>query len=126
MERMGKEICLDTDILIDLLDGEEKIPDKFIDFKIHITSISAFEYSLGKVSYDQSLEVLSKFVILDLGIKEGILAADIFKDLKGKNLELDFRDVMIASICIINDVPLFTRNLNHFQRLKEYGLKLVE
>ena len=70
--------------------------------------------------------MLAPFNILSLNKKESILAADIFKKLNKKALGLDFRDIMIASICISNNVSLLTKNFKHFERLKEYGLKLFE
>lgn len=126
MERMGKEICLDSDILIDLLNGVKSILEGYKDFKIYITSISAFEYALGKVSYEESLEVLSKFIVLKLELEDGILSADIYKKLRIKAIEVEFRDIMIASICINNKIPLLTKNKKHFERFLIYGLKLVD
>ena len=58
--------------------------------------------------------------------KEGLLAARILKELQRTGREIEFRDIMIASICITNNIPLLTKNLKHFNRLKEHGLKLYE
>lgn len=126
MEGMGKEICLDSDILIDILDGKIAIIDNYKDYKIFITSISAFEYALGKVSYEQSIEVLSKFIILRFGLSDGVLSADIYKKLRKIGKEVEFRDAMIASICINNKIALLTRNKKHFSRFVEYGLKIAD
>lgn len=125
MEGMGKEICLDSDILIDILDGEKLILDDYKDFKIFITSISAFEYALGKVSYEQSIEVLSKFFALKLEVIDAVLSADIYKKLRNMGKEVEFRDIMIASICINNNITLLTRNKKHFSRFVDYGLKII-
>ena len=126
MEKVGKEICLDSDVLIDLINGDKSILNWFQDYKISITSISSFEFALGNITTEEANELLAPFNILSLNKKESILAADIFKKLNKKALGLDFRDIMIASICISNNVSLLTKNFKHFKRLKEYGLKLFE
>ena len=41
-----------------------------------------------------------------------------------KGMEVEFRDIMIASICINRDIPLLKNNKKHFERLKGEGLKL--
>ncbi len=38
---------------------------------------------------------------------------------------LDERDLIIGAICIANNIPLWTGNIKHFKKLKEYGLNLV-
>ena len=43
---------------------------------------------------------------------------------KGKILDL--RDLFIASLCINEGIELLTYNTKHFERLKEFGLILVE
>lgn len=126
MEKVGKEICLDSDVLIDLLNGDKNILKEFKNYVIYITSISAFEYSLGNVSSEESFEVLSKFAVLPFTMSDGILSGILFKKLRKKAFEVEFRDVMIASICINNRITLLTRNKKHFERFKEDGLKLVE
>jgi len=123
---MGTEICLDSDVLIDFLNGDKSILEGFENFAIYITSISAFEYSLGKVSYEESLEVLSKFFVLPLKLVDGILSGDISKRLKKDGKEVEFRDVMIASICINNNIPLLTKNKKQFERFEEEGLELFK
>ena len=42
MEKVGKEICLDSDVLIDLINEDKSILNWFQDYKISITSISSF------------------------------------------------------------------------------------
>lgn len=122
---MGKEICLDSDILIDILDGENQVLNNYKDYRIFITSISAFEYALGKVSYEQSMEVLFKFFVLKLELIDAILSASIYKKLRNVGKEVEFRDIMIASICINNKITLLTKNKKHFSRFVDYGLKVI-
>ena len=49
----------------------------------------------------------------------------ILRDLKKKGKLLDIRDVFVGSICIARDLPLLTYNSRHFNRLKDYGLKML-
>ncbi len=52
------------------------------------------------------------------------ISGEILSKLEKKGEAIDFRDVMIASIVIENDVALYTRNVKHFERVE--GLKLYE
>ena len=52
------------------------------------------------------------------------ISGEILSKLEKKREVIDFRDVMIASIVIENDVALYTRNVKHFKRVE--GLKLYE
>lgn len=126
MEKVGKQICLDSDALIDLLNGDKSIIEGLTDYIIYITSISAFEYSLGNLTSQESTDSLSPFKILSLKKEDGILSANLFKKYRKRGLEIEFRDVMIAAICINNNISLLTFNKKHFERLKEDGLKLFE
>ena len=123
---MAEKICLDTDVLIDLINGDnniEKIINKYDE--IYITSTSVFEFCNGKVDIEKYKINLRKFKILQFDFDGAIKSSTIFRSLKEFGSLTDMGDIMIAGICIINNITLLTRNKKHFERVTNLGLKLV-
>ena len=52
------------------------------------------------------------------------IAGKIMSKLRREQKSLEIRDLFIGAIRIENNVPLITRNISHFERLK--NLKIVE
>jgi predicted nucleic acid-binding protein len=50
-------------------------------------------------------------------------AAQIYLKLRQQNKMIEFRDIFIAATCIVNNLPLKTSNLKHFERIE--GLFLI-
>jgi len=128
MEKVGKifdRVVLDTDCLVQLEKGDISIIE-FLDRSgiLFITSISVFEFALGELFNEKDTR-LEDYIVIPFNKQDGLLAAKMFKKLRKSGMELEFRDVMIASICINNKIPLLTRNKKHFERFKEDGLILV-
>jgi hypothetical protein len=53
------------------------------------------------------------------------VASTIYSDLRKRGELIEDPNLLIASICIANDLSLMTGNKKHFERLKRYGLKLI-
>jgi len=53
------------------------------------------------------------------------VASTIYSDLRKRGELIKDPNLLIASICIANDLSLMTGNKKHFERLKRYGLKLI-
>jgi len=127
-------LCLDTDILIDFLRGETKTTKevkKLEDlFELTTTAINLFElyYGVYKTGRDRNVnairELENRLEVLKFTSTSAKISGEILSKLEKKGEAIDFRDVMIASIGIENDVALYTRNVKHFERVE--GLKLYE
>lgn len=126
-------VCLDTDIIIDFLKEEKYAYDIIFKLKrsediISTTSINAFELFRGnhKLSGESSSNAADLFLgnvkLHDFNISASKKAAEIFEDLKSRGEIIELADIMIASIAIVNDESLITRNLKHFERIKELKL----
>lgn len=50
-------------------------------------------------------------------------AGKIYTLLKKEGKLIGNQDILIASIALTNDIPLLTRNIDHFQRIK--GIKII-
>jgi predicted nucleic acid-binding protein len=61
-------------------------------------------------------------IVLPFDDEENIRASEIYHDLRKTNKLIEFRDIFIATTCLIHDLPIKTSNPNHFKRVK--GLKI--
>ena len=73
-----------------------------------------------------AVKKIRKKRFLNFDKNSGIIAGKISRQLKDNGEEVEFRDIFIGSICISNDVELFTLNVKHFERMKKFGLNLVK
>ena len=87
------------------------------DCKLYTSSICYFEYKLGSVDEAFEKKLFSNVTILNFSNQEAEIASNIFKELKSKNKRIEFRDILIASTAISNQMALATLNLNHFDRI---------
>ena len=93
---MVRKICLDSDILIEFLRENKEIKEKI--------------ESLGGQFYTTSINVFE------------IWGGRI----KSEEKMIDIRDIFVGARCIENKQELLTNNRKHFERLKKFGLVLVE
>ena len=121
---------LDTDITIFLLRENKQVISKLVTIdpnELAVTSATVAELLVGvhrKKSINQ-LNALERFFSNKLIFDFNFEAAQVFARLKThdlKNSPLDDMDLMIASICIVQNATLVTNNEKHFRRIK--GLKI--
>ncbi len=128
------KICLDTDFLIDAMRGKEEAAVFLLDNEdkaiFAITYISLFELYRGAFSSvneeDQVLAVdklKTKFQMLNLSEESVKLAGKIMAKLKKTGEAIDFRDLFIGSIALVNGFAIKTGNLKHFNKIPQ--LKIV-
>jgi len=128
MEEVVRKICLDSDVLIELFRNNRQLTDKIfsLDAQFHTTSVSVFELWNSRKDEDKLSDFFHSITILNFDKNSGIIAGKISRQLKDNGEEVEFRDIFIGSICISNDVELFTLNVKHFERMKKFGLNLVK
>jgi len=126
---MDNKICLDSDIMIELLKNNQIIIERLQNAQatFSTTPINILELWNGrKKSEEQKIEgLINQLEIIPMKKEEGEKAGDITKKLRGNGEIIDMRDIIMAAICIQNNIPLMTLNTNHFERLKKFGLKLI-
>ena len=124
---MVREICLDSDVIIQLLRNDSNTQGVLNSFDANysITVINVFELWSGRVKNETIYETISSFDVKEFDKPSSFLAGDIRKKLRASGEEIDIRDIFVAAICISNDIELFTYNKKHFERLRKFGLKLV-
>ena len=118
---------LDSDVLIDALRGPG---NPFLARVLRAgdpatTVISVFELARGAPNEDQLsrvVDLLADIEILVLDAPSALLAAAVDSELGRSGMRIDTRDTLIAGIALRHDLPLVTRNIRHFERIR--GLRL--
>jgi len=129
-----KAVCLDTDILVDHLRGEEKAVRQIQELEtsggiLSTTTINAFELYYGaqktekrERSRDAVKKLLGRLIIHDFTEKTAEKAGEIVAHLEAEGNPIEFRDAFIGATAIANKSTLFTRNIRHFERISELEL----
>jgi len=125
-----RKVCLDSDVLIDLLKDDAKATAVIasLDADFYSTSINVFELWGGRLEKEEYviIDLLSWINVFDFDKDSAFIAGNIRKKLRKQGAPIDARDIFIASVCVHNDLELLTFNLKHFERMKQFGLKLVK
>jgi tRNA(fMet)-specific endonuclease VapC len=58
--------------------------------------------------------------ILPFTEKSSRIAGYVISELRRKQSLIDIRDLFIGAICIESGIPLLTRNIAHFERIKGF------
>ena len=132
-----RKVCSDTDMSVDYLRDRRPMSEEvqhwfdIRDAEVYVTGITSFELYYGAF-YSKSIEESVKEVeiflknmrnILSFTEKSSKIAGKIMAELRAGQKIIEIRDLFIGAICIENDIPLLTRNISHFERIK--GLKVV-
>ena len=125
-------LCLDTDILIDLLRGKSKTVEEIKQledkFELVTTAINLFELYYGayktgrKRNIEAVKEIARRVEVLSFTEKSAEISGKILAELEKRGEAIDFRDVMIAGIVIEKNIALYTRNVKHFKRIEGINL----
>jgi len=125
----GKEIMVDTNILIDYFRKTNKqnarLLQHFVEYDtIYISSITEFEIISG--STDAQLQfwdlMLARLKVLDFDVRVARKAADIVKQLKKKRKSIDKADLFIAATALVHKLTLDTENRKHFALIETLQL----
>jgi predicted nucleic acid-binding protein len=122
-------VIADTDVIIDFFAGREPFATKFtalVDNNgLALTSITVFELYAGVTGskrLKQIDDLISLLPVYPLDKIDAAVAAKIYGDLKKAGQLIGPQDILIAGICIAHDLPLITRNTEHFSRIKQLKL----
>jgi predicted nucleic acid-binding protein len=121
-------LLVDTNILIDYSNGYgDELKNLFELQKkglahLLVNPIVVMEYLIGIYEKDieNALGFLSQFDSIPITIPMGILASKLVQ----KRIGSFWKDALIATCCIEEDLSLATKNVKHFNDIK--GLKLYE
>lgn len=119
-------VCLDTGLLIQFLRG--KAPGNAVteaavrQFPCYITAITVYELLFGVARAGRDIgegALLRLFTVLSLDEAAARRAARLHNALVRQGQDIGIKDVLIAAICLIHDLPLLTLNTRHFERVPD-------
>ena len=113
---------IDTDVLIDVEKGKESLPRA----QLFISWVSLYEFLRGRRDFSKvkrKLEEVFTVLIPDNEVLEK--SVEIYRELKSRGMLVEERDLLIGATAIVFDLPLLTRNRSHYERLVDFGLKLI-
>jgi len=122
-------IVADTDVLIDYLAGTHSIADQVKSYiesdRFQTTAVSCFELLSGAGDNrrgDEVRRLLAAIPVLALDREGATQAAIVRQQLSSDGFSIGMGDSLIAGIALANDLPLFTRNLKHFENVRNLDL----
>jgi tRNA(fMet)-specific endonuclease VapC len=122
-------LCLDTDILVNVIRGKLSLAP-FANHATSTTIITLLELYYGAYKRNPQdvalIDFLSRTIeVISLKEDDVKLAGKIMASLEATGKKLDFRDIMIGAICINRKLTILTKNLKHFERMREFGLSIT-
>lgn len=129
-------ICLDTSILIDTLRGDEETVKRIKEIEtsgniLSTTTINAFELYYGAEKTEKRernkesvRKLLERLLIYDFTEKASERAGEIAANLEAEGKTIDFRDIFIGATALINESTIFTKDINHFERIPHLKLQV--
>ena len=122
-------VLLDTDVLIDFVNGVQPsaltVRTLIQGRRGAMSAVSRFELQSGARSSQRKkalTPVLAFLPVLSLDARSADYAASVRERLEQAGIGIGMADSLIAGIALANNVPLFTRNRRHFERV--VGLQL--
>lgn len=131
---MEDSICLDSDVLIDLLrdvpEAVKWVKENEDKYTLSTTMMNVFELYSGaykssdfKLKVEAVKELVAKLNILNLSLSNMQEAGKQYSRLESEGSKIEIRDVLIGSIALSEDVVLKTYNKKHFERIN--GLEVI-
>ncbi len=121
-------LVIDSDIVIDQLREHEFTLQQAVEhFDCALTAISLYELNADPYYTDHQrtalAEIRSVVEVLPFDMRAAEQAAQISRRLASHGRLIGVPDILTAGICQANDLPLPTRNVEHFNRIE--GLRLI-
>jgi predicted nucleic acid-binding protein len=125
-------IILDSDVLIEIYDKESVLGDRLVTElensreEYLTTPINIHEVFYSLLKYAGKSEYVEQFPTLPFTGDDALLSAKLAYSCEKVGNPVEKEDCMIAAIAINNNAKIFTLNRKHFDRFKEFGLKLFD
>lgn len=131
---MEDKICLDTDFLVNFLRNNKEevefIKINEIEKDLTTTYVNLFELYYGAYKSSEKESnlkaislLLSRINILNFSNDSVKKAGEVLAKLEKEGKLIEFRDLFIGTIALVNDYSIKTKNIKHFNRIE--GLKVL-
>ena len=123
-----RNVLVDTSVFIEYFRKRDKTKTELYHLRkagytLVTSSVCFFEYMAGSNHPEFDAKLFEYIDVIALDKDQAYLASRIFKELKQKNMLIEFRDILIAASAIYYDIPLATQNKKHFDRIE--GLRCI-
>lgn len=124
---------IDTDVCIDLMRNKRDAFNEInkLDAELFLTFMSVSELFYGAYYSDRKEHQVSvtkafikNFQVLSPSLSSSELFGFIKSKLRNEGKLIPDADLLIGSLAITYNQVLFTRNVTHFERLADFGLRL--
>ncbi len=120
----NSRVVVDTDIIIDYLRRRERTLEYAIaQFECALTAISWYELKAIPAHSTRQMQLIARLAdvmeVLPFDQEAADHSAAIWRELGRQGMSIGLPDTLIAGICRAQGAPLITRNLDHFQRVKD-------
>lgn len=128
---MAEKIVVDTSILIEVLErGEEQLLLKLARVEALVPHVALYEYLWGYLysgrDHLREKEVVEKlFTVVYLNQEILLKAMELDVQLAKKGVKVPQADLLIAATALTLGAPLLTKDLKHYERLREHGLEII-
>jgi tRNA(fMet)-specific endonuclease VapC len=95
------------------------------DASLFVSAVTVYELMMGATDIQKKRDVeilLEGIPVLPFSEEVSIKAAEIYHNLRRRNLMIEFRDIFIGATAITFQLPIKTLNLAHFQRIESLEL----
>jgi predicted nucleic acid-binding protein len=125
-----RRVLVDTSIFIEYFRKENKSKTKLYQLRkngytLLTSAICYFEYMSGSKNSEFDVLLFTYIEIIAFEKNQAETASNIFKNLKKKNALIEFRDILIASSAISENISLATLNKKHFERIDSLNLLVI-
>jgi len=132
---MEDKICLDTDFLVNFLRNNEEeiefIKKNEVNKDLATTYVNLFELYYGayksnkkNINLKAISVLLSRINILNFSNESVQKAGEILAKLEREGKSIEFRDIFIGTIALVNNYSIKTNNTKHFNRIE--GLNILD
>jgi tRNA(fMet)-specific endonuclease VapC len=127
---VAERVVADTDLLIDFLRGRgpgaQVVRTLIEENRLRLTAVTGFELRAGADFLDRRDGIMRMFRsrTLPLDLRSSPRAGEVAAALRRRGSPIGFVDCLQAGICLRHNLPLATRNRNHFSRVD--GLILAD
>lgn len=124
MEQLAeRQLVVDTDVIIDHLRGRTtSLQTALMQYDCAITAVTLYELEAAAVRLEHQQHLIERLLsivdVLPFDRQAAHLAADIWRTtVEARGWAIGLPDTLLAGVCLAQDSPLLTRNLDHFQRV---------
>ncbi|MBI2668146.1 type II toxin-antitoxin system VapC family toxin [Candidatus Woesearchaeota archaeon] len=132
---MDNKICLDTDFLVNFLRNKKEeaefLKKNEMNRELATTYINLFELYYGAYKSNKKQtnikivsDLASRIEILNFSNESVMKAGELLAKLEKEGSLIEFRDLFIGTIALVNGFSIKTNNAKHFNKIE--GLNILE